>query len=146
MDNSPSEQSPSSFLLNEELCKRQADHIQPYLKTESRNEERVISEVHTEEQSDITRVSGDPNLLQTESDNPDFLTQQFETLGVLLNDTDQVKQSLSQINELTLNNYMTMLKEQVSRLKLGIKHSQQLKEHLAKIELENKQLEQKATN
>ena len=63
MDNSPSEQSPNSFLLNEELCKRQADHIQPYLKTESRNEERVISEVHTEEQSDITRVSGDPNLL-----------------------------------------------------------------------------------
>ena len=37
-----------------------------------------------------------------------------------------------------------MLKEQVCRLQIGIKHSQQLKEHLAKIEENNRQLERKA--
>ena len=51
-----------------------------------------------------------------------------------------------EINELTLNNYMLILREQVSRMQKAMRQKQQIKESIAKARTSNQLLERKAQN
>ena len=60
----------------------------------------------------------------------------------MLGETELVKQNLMEINELTLNNYMLILREQVSRMQKAMRQKQQIKESIAKALTSNQLLEQ----
>ena len=64
----------------------------------------------------------------------------------MLGETELVKQNLMEINELTLNNYMLILREQVSRMQKAMRQKQQIKESIAKARASNQMLERKAQN
>ena len=64
----------------------------------------------------------------------------------MLGETELVKQNLMEINELTLNNYMLILREQVSRMQKAMRQKQQIKESIAKARASNQLLERKAQN